>query len=351
MSLPSFDDFVMALPMPALVVGASGYIVSANRAADVVIGTANAGRHYVTALRQPDLLDVIDKVMRDQVPRNVRYRASDVTINRFFDVHVSVLGADGAHYLLCLEDVTALQGAQTVRRDFVANVSHELRTPLTAILGFIETLRGPARGDQNASDRFLGMMDQEAERMNRLIQDLLSLSRVEQNERMRPTAPVEVMSLLASVQHRFAGQAGQSDTAIINHWEGGPIEVTGDPDQLMQVFSNLIENAVKYGGGEVHVDVSYTEHEPVLRGSAVTIAIRDNGEGIDPLDIPRLTERFYRVDTHRARTQGGTGLGLAIVKHIVSRHRGRLRITSTLGQGSVFAVTLPIHTQSAAIVT
>ncbi|MDH3264904.1 MAG: ATP-binding protein, partial [Paracoccaceae bacterium] len=225
-----------------------------------------------------------------------------------------------------------------------ANVSHELKTPLTALLGFIETLRGSAREDAAARERFLEIMAREAERMNRLVSDLLSLNRVESEERVRPTGRVEMGALLGSVRSALRPLARERGVEIEIAGEAGGIWVPGDGDQLTQVFTNLVENAVKYAasGKLVTLTVAREEREPALRGPAVRVAVIDRGEGFDPAHIPRLTERFYRIDSHRSREQGGTGLGLAIVKHIVNRHRGRLRIESAPGQGSRFTVTLPL---------
>jgi two-component system phosphate regulon sensor histidine kinase PhoR len=241
----------------------------------------------------------------------------------------------GGGVLVCFEDVTHLEQAGQMRRDFVANVSHELRTPLTALLGFIETLRGPALGDVVATDRFLSMMQAEAERMEHLVHDLLSLSRVEAQERVRPTEPVDLNAMIGSVIHGLRPLARQSDVEIAADQPDTALTVPGDAEQLRQVVSNLIENAIKYGGQgkTIHVRLETTESEPLVRGPAAVITVRDEGPGIAPEHIPRLTERFYRVDSHRSRAMGGTGLGLAIVKHIVGRHRGRLRIESTPGRG------------------
>ncbi|MDO5530306.1 MAG: ATP-binding protein, partial [Paracoccus sp. (in: a-proteobacteria)] len=223
------------------------------------------------------------------------------------------------------------------------NVSHELRTPLTALMGFIETLRGPARNDENARDEFLSIMEREASRMNRLVHDLLSLSRVESEERRRPAQSLDLTALVQGVIETLTPHARSRGVEIAFDASAGAVMLPGDPDQLAQVFHNLIENATKYGaaGKEVTITITRIEREPVLRGPAWAVAVTDRGEGIDPIHLPRLTERFYRVDTHRSRQQGGTGLGLAIVKHIINRHRGRLRIESEPGKGASFTVILP----------
>jgi two-component system phosphate regulon sensor histidine kinase PhoR len=242
--------------------------------------------------------------------------------------------------LLAFADLTLAEEMDRMRRDFVANVSHELRTPLTALLGFIETLRGAAKDDPAARERFLSIMEREASRMNRLIGDLLQLSRVESQERIRPTERVDLHALVAGAVATLRPLAEGAEVAVEMTGEPGPLPLPGDADQITQVLVNLIENAVKYGGagGKVSIHIA---REQLPRGPGLRVDVMDQGEGIDPVHIPRLTERFYRVDGHRSREQGGTGLGLAIVKHIVQRHRGRIRIESERGKGSVFSVILP----------
>ena len=253
-----------------------------------------------------------------------------------FQVTVS----DQGEAVLCVfRDVTEEERAGEMRRDFVANVSHELRTPLTALMGFIETLKHAAKDDPKARDMFLGIMEAEAGRMNRLVRDLLQLSRVEAEERVRPKEAVALKPLLEGVIGSLKGVAERKGDRV--ELSGDPAVVPGDADQLTQVFTNLIENALKYGAAGQVVRVSLSPEETV-RGPAVRVEVADQGEGIDPVHLPRLTERFYRVDSHRSREMGGTGLGLAIVKHIVSRHRGWLRVESVVGEGSRFSVVLPL---------
>ncbi len=215
--------------------------------------------------------------------------------------------------------------------------------PLTALLGFIETLKGAARDDPAARDRFLSIMAREAERMNRLVRDLLSLSRVEAEERVRPTARIDIVANIHAAVAALRQLSDSAGVTVAVEGEPGPVIVAADADQMTQVFQNLIENGVKYGGAgkRVTVRIAREERDISLRGPAVRIDVIDEGEGIDPIHLPRLTERFYRVDSHRSREQGGTGLGLAIVKHIVNRHRGRFRIESEKGKGSTFSVILP----------
>jgi two-component system phosphate regulon sensor histidine kinase PhoR len=231
-----------------------------------------------------------------------------------------------------------------MRRDFVANVSHELRTPLTSIMGFIETLRGPASDDAAARNRFLQIMTTEARRMHRLIEDLLSLSRVENQERIRPKDTVALGPLVLEACDAIRPVADAAGVVIKTSLPDDAVEIIGAVDQLWQVLRNLLENAIKYGasGGQVTVTLGAPTYDRDVLQNAVRISVADTGDGIAVHHIARLTERFYRVDNHRSREIGGTGLGLAITKHIITRHRGRLIVKSTLGQGSDFTVVLPV---------
>lgn len=334
-----------AIPVPVILVGRDQRVVAANPGARVMFGAVVPGRHFLTILRQPDVLAAIDLALRDGRSSEVTYRVPGQSREAIYLARCAPLTGtdDGAQVLISFEDRSDLEQVGEIRRDFVANVSHELRTPLTALLGFIETLRGAARDDAAARERFLAVMQREAERMNRLVSDLMSLSRVEAEERVRPSGPVDVVGVLRSSIAALRPMSEEARARVFLSGAAGPVVVQADADQLTQVFHNLIENALKYGaaGGDVQVVVTLLERDAALRGPAVRVDVIDLGEGIDSLHIPRLTERFYRVDTHRSREKGGTGLGLAIVKHIVIRHRGRLMIESEKGQGSRFSVVLP----------
>jgi len=334
-----------AVPVPLVLVGGDERVVHANGAATALLGRALEGRHYVTALRAPAVLACIEPVILGHRDRaEGRLLTSEGAREATWRVTATPVPLDGSRgVLVAFEDATAIQEAGQIRRDFVANVSHELRTPLTALLGFIETLRGAAKDDPAARDRFLGIMEREAGRMNRLVHDLLSLSRVEAEERMRPTDPVDLSAVLRSVVLSLRPVADEAEVTMSLSGTETPRIVPGEADQLAQVFTNLVENAVKYSGRGRTVTVSLGQpaQDPAIRCEAVPVIVADNGDGIPAVHIPRLTERFYRVDSHRSREKGGTGLGLAIVKHIVNRHRGRLRIESEVGQGSRFTVVLP----------
>lgn len=339
--------FLEALPLPTLLIDRSERIIAANTEALTMLGRGIVGRNFVTVLRQPALLDAIEATLRAATPRVAQFLHNDGVQDTNLRVSCRFVEGIGAKtagaVLVSFEDITHLEQAGQMRRDFVANVSHELRTPLTALMGFIETLRGPARDDAKARDRFLDIMEGEANRMNRLVGDLLSLSRVEDYERVRPTEQVVLTDVLSSTLHSLRPVADEAGVTLEPSFGNVPVRVTGDVDQLKQVFTNLVENAIKYGGtgGRVTVRMSYVTRDPALRGPSARVMVIDYGPGIDPVHLPRLTERFYRVDSHRSRELGGTGLGLAIVKHIINRHRGRLRVESELGQGAVFTVILP----------
>lgn len=346
-----------AVPIPALAVDRRGRVLAVNPAAEAMFGPDLTDRPFVTVIRTATVNQALDWVLSDHLSPppfspdatlppppegglSLRATLSARGEDRACEVTVSPI-SDGA--VVVLQDTSGVEHAEEMRRDFVANVSHELRTPLTALMGFIETLRGPARDDAAARDRFLSIMEREASRMNRLVADLLSLSRVESNERLRPAQRVDLAGILRGAVATLTPAARDAGVALVLDAPAGAVWLPGDSDQLTQVFHNLIENAVKYGGsgGEVRLRLFHLPHEPVLRGPAWSVEVADRGEGIEARHLPRLTERFYRVDTHRSREKGGTGLGLAIVKHIVNRHRGRLRIDSQRGQGSRFTVTLP----------
>ena len=358
-------DVMNAVPEPMLYLSASGEVAAANIAARALLGDWIEGRSCATVLRQPGLLGRVEAVQAGAPPAEARMHITDQTGETQYLVRITPLtdanstagaakGAGGHALVLHFTDITHLREAEEMRRDFVANVSHELRTPLTAVLGFIETLRGPARDDTAARDRFLGIMEGEARRMNRLVSDLLSLSRVESQERQRPLGDVDLKAVMEGVIAALRPTAEDQDSALALETSAAPssmllgeagtaFKMRGDRDQLMQVFLNLTENALKYGGAgrPVTLRLGWQDGTGSLKGPVLRADVVDRGDGIDPLHLPRLTERFYRVDTHRSRAMGGTGLGLAIVKHIVNRHRGRLRIESVQGQGSTFTVLLP----------
>nr|WP_269144707.1 ATP-binding protein [Devosia faecipullorum] len=226
-----------------------------------------------------------------------------------------------------------------MRTDFIANASHELRTPLASLMGFIDTLLGPAARDEAARGKFLGIMRSQADRMSRLIDDLLSLSRIEMHQHVRPTGSLDLAGLLREVREGLQIQAKAAELDIVLTVPDGPVIVTGDRGQLYEVFENLIDNAIKYGAGGKSVEVSLVRTE--RSGLHHLVSVLDHGPGVDPEHVPRMTERFYRIDAETSPKKKGTGLGLAIVKHIIQRHRGQMTIKSAPGEGLRVDVLLP----------
>jgi two-component system phosphate regulon sensor histidine kinase PhoR len=354
------EGILEAIPDPLILIDVRRRITRANSAARALFGEGIAGRDLAAAIRHPDVLEAAEEgLAAGRAIRTVDFTWPGPP-ERHFSVRFALLprmAPYGSDMLLILRDVTPLKHAEKMRADFVANVSHELRTPLSAILGFTETLRGPARDDPEARDRFLGIMHAQSQRMTRLVRDLLSLSRIEESEHTLPTDRVDISRVIGSVADTLLLQAKAKGTAIELDLGTGLPPVTGDSDQLAQVFQNLIDNAIKYSksNGKVRVVARAAPQAPprVAASSAagratdgraqawLSVSIADDGEGIPREHLPRLTERFYRVDAARSRQLGGTGLGLAIVKHILNRHRGALVIDSELGHGSVFTVWLP----------
>jgi two-component system phosphate regulon sensor histidine kinase PhoR len=327
------------IPMPIVLIGTDTWVRSANESALGLLGRGIIGRPYQMGMRQPSLATAIDECLANRMVSVARCVFQSAAGEQVFRVRVAPVEG-GA--LCAFEDISEAEQIGQMRRDFVANVSHELRSPLTALLGFIETLQGPARDDAAARARFLGVMSREAGRMNRLVSDLLSLSRVEADKRVRPTAMVDISTLTQRVVATLRPLASESGVELVMAGVDSPKIIPADPDQITQVLHNLIENAIKYAGqGPVTIRLTNEDRDAMLRGSVLRIDVQDRGEGIDDVHLPRLTERFYRVDSHRSREKGGTGLGLAIVKHIVNRHRGRLTIESKRGEGSLFSIYLP----------
>jgi two-component system phosphate regulon sensor histidine kinase PhoR len=337
------------LPDPLLLIDSAGRTVGANPAAKKLFSERVVGRDLATVLRHPDLLQTVDKVLAGAADQEIDFTSTSGEIEQHFSARVARLparGPDGAVAVCSLHDVTTIKRAEQMRADFVANASHELRTPLSSLLGFIETLQGAAKEDTEARERFLEIMQREAQRMSHLVEDLLSLSRIELDEHTPPTERTELRAVLERVQSATEIRAQKKDMTVELAVQGAPAAI-GDPDQLTQVFQNLVDNAVKYGrqGTPIRLEAGPADRatgRPSRRARrGVAVSVIDQGEGIPRKHIPRLTERFYRIDTARSRELGGTGLGLAIVKHIVNRHRGQLEIDSTPGEGSRFTVYLP----------
>jgi two-component system phosphate regulon sensor histidine kinase PhoR len=331
------EGLLRANPEAVLIVSIDARLIAANPAALSILPSLRPGELLVRSLRPPDILDALTRVFSSRAPEKVQW-LERVPIERLFDIYIAPIDLAGLPrmVMLTLRDLSETRRVERMRVDFVANVSHELRTPLTSVLGFVETLRGPARNDPVARDRFLAIIGEQARRMSRLVDDLLSLSRIEQSAHLQPTAIVDLAAIVRHVVETLGPTVTERETQIVVNAEK-PVLVRADRDELVRVAENLIENAIKYGALDKPVEVTVAE-----RGGSGVLIVRDHGPGIAPEHLPRLTERFYRVDAGESRAKGGTGLGLAIVKHILARHRGRLTIDSGRGQGATFSAILPL---------
>ncbi|MFD0916102.1 ATP-binding protein [Pseudahrensia aquimaris] len=335
-------QILSALDEPVLLIDTARTILFANEAAHALLGKGIDGTQLVRVVRHPEAIRCVSAVLSGQ-DRSMAQFHLEVPHRTAFRLTAVRLVDDEAAAALVLKDISPLLEAEQMRSDFVANVSHELRSPLTTLAGLIETLQGSARNDPKAQVRFLETMGREAARMDRLIDDLLSLSRVEAQERVRPTASVDLSAVITDVVASLQERGDFEGRDLNINLADNTATVLGDADQLTQVFQNLIENAAKYSKPEGTISIALERRDKALGFSTpVFIAsVTDEGQGIAPEHLPRLTERFYRVDSGRSRQKGGTGLGLAIVKHILSRHRGRLIVSSEVGKGSKFSVLLP----------
>jgi two-component system, OmpR family, phosphate regulon sensor histidine kinase PhoR len=339
------------LPDPTVVVDQRGLVASFNREAALVFPALTLNHPLSFAIRSPDVLDAVEDVLAGKTSRSHVQLVERVPVDRVFEVIVvAIEGSEEGtreRVAVVLHDLTQVRQIEAMRVDFVANASHELRTPLASLLGFIETLQGPARNDVVARERFLGIMADQARRMSRLIDDLLSLSRIELNAHQLPRSSVDIVAVVGHIVDTLSGLAKDRKVDLgIRRKDRNSIFVAGDRDELLRVFENLTENAIKYGqsGGRVDVEIALSEPGEDQRQDVI-VSITDHGPGIAPEHVPRLTERFYRVDVAESREKGGTGLGLAIVKHIVNRHRGRLEIESRAGAGARFSVLLAVRPQ------
>ena len=340
------ESFVEALPDPVLVIGRGQHIIAANAPAYGLFPALREHRSLPLVIRSPDVLDATARVF-DGGAATTTMLHERVPVERIFEVHAAPLRDDGIDFaVLTLRDLTAARRVEKMRVDFIANASHELRTPLASLLGFIETLQGAAKDDSIARERFLTIMRDQGRRMARLIDDLLSLSQIEQQQHLRPQSPVDLVEIVRHCADALTPVA-QENAVNINIEAPERLVVAGNRDELTRVAENLIENAIKYGasetGEESHVDVVIsTARMGEGRDVVARLSVRDHGVGIAAEHLPRLTERFYRVDAGKSRAKGGTGLGLALVKHIVARHRGLLRVSSRPGEGAEFTVELPL---------
>jgi two-component system phosphate regulon sensor histidine kinase PhoR len=333
---------VDAIPTAAVALDAAGSIVHHNRLVSELFPKIRNGLPLSQVSRNPDLIAAVDRALGSEDRIDVEL-IERVPVERRISATVSRLGSSlspsSPQLLVTFTDLTEQDRLAQTRADFVANASHELRTPLASLRAFVETLQGPAREDAAARERFLPLMAIQAERMTRLIDDLLSLSRVEMKVHVPPRGIVEMNETAAYVCQLLEPLAQGSNTTLALSRIDGPARIRGEREEVVQVLQNLIQNAIKYGheGGRVEVRVG-RDASRSSQPARIWVSVSDNGPGIAPEHLPRLTERFYRVSVASSREKGGTGLGLAIVKHIVNRHRGDLKITSRLGAGSTFTV-------------
>lgn len=348
------EGVIESLHDPLLLCDPTRRVTRANQAARGLFGEKVIGRDLAGVIRAPDVLAAADGVLAGGPSRTVEF-VIPTPVERIFEARIKPFirpaapgeevpeeGAGARTLIVTLYDITAIRRSEQTRADFVANASHELRTPLSSLIGFIETLRGPAREDLEAHDRFLAIMADQAGRMSRLVADLLSLSRIELDEHMPPSMPVDVVPAVRGVLDSLELKAQARGMELILEAPDDLPRVLGDADQITQVAQNLVSNAVKYGRENTPVRVTLSVNDGPRGAPMLSIAVIDQGDGIPRTHLPRLTERFYRVDAARSRAMGGTGLGLAIVKHIMNRHRGRLAIDSAPGAGSTFTVSFPI---------
>jgi two-component system phosphate regulon sensor histidine kinase PhoR len=354
------------LPEPVLLVqaaeGESPEIAYGNRAARDVFRIELAGAPLGAALRRPEVLETIEAALEMSASAEVAFETIGVQ-PRFWRAFARPLETDGHgpnRLVVMLRDETDARRTERMRADFLANASHELRTPLASLAGFVETLRTHAKDDPEARDKFLGIMAQQATRMARLVDDLLSLSRIELNEHIAPSGKVDLARTVQDVSDAMKPLTADRQVTVAIKTTPGVGSVTGDRDQLVQVIQNLVDNAVKYTrpGGKVSVTLEAAANLEAARAASrsgvglsllspdtsegqayAVLRVTDEGPGIARQHLPRLSERFYRVEGQRS---GGTGLGLAIVKHVVNRHRGGLIVESAEGEGSTFSVYLPV---------
>src|SRR5882757_8484693 len=343
---PRIEAVLAGLPDPIVALNRQGDVVALNAQASAVAPTLRRGEPVSLGLRVPEVLDAIRRAQASMTAQRVEF-FERVPVDRWYEAIVTPIASPGVTaerglVLLAFHDLTPLRRVEEMRADFVANASHELRTPLAALSGFIDTLRGSAREDPAARERFLPIMQAQADRMARLIDDLLSLSRIELNAHLRPEKQVDVGAIVRQVADSLQTLARDRHVEVKTIGAAAPLLVPGDRDELIRVFENLVENALKYAASGKRVDIALSVGDGSDGNREARIAVRDRGPGIAPEHLPRLTERFYRVDVSESRAQGGTGLGLALVKHILNRHGGRLTIESAPGQGATFTVHLPM---------
>jgi two-component system, OmpR family, phosphate regulon sensor histidine kinase PhoR len=337
---------VAGMPDPAVLLDRAGRVIHLNAAAAELAPALRKNELAQFALRSPEIITALREAIATTEPRRATY-TDHVPVDRWMELIITpvpvptLFGGTDKCMLMTFHDQTPLRRVEEMRADFVANASHELRTPLAALSGFIDTLQGPARDDTRARERFLGIMHTQATRMARLIDDLLSLSRVELSAHVRPEAVIDIAPIIRQVVDGLEALASERQVEIDVDLPQRPVTIAGDREELLRLFENLIENALKYGASGGRVIVSLSQPAPGEATPEIRVTVRDFGPGIAPEHLPRLTERFYRVDVGDSRNQGGTGLGLSLVKHILNRHRGRLLIESVPNNGATFTACFP----------
>ncbi|KJC57166.1 ATPase [Bradyrhizobium sp. LTSPM299] len=337
---------VAGMPDPAVLLDRAGRVIHLNSAAAELAPALRKNELAQFALRSPEIITALREAIATTEPRRATY-TDHVPVDRWMELVITPVpvptqfGGTDKCMLMTFHDLTPLRRVEEMRADFVANASHELRTPLAALSGFIDTLQGPARDDVRARERFLGIMHGQATRMARLIDDLLSLSRVELSAHVRPETSIDIVPIIRQVADGLEALASERQVEIEIDLPERPVTIAGDREELLRLFENLIENALKYGASGGRVIVSLSQAAQTEASPEVRVMVRDFGPGIAPEHLPRLTERFYRVDVGDSRNQGGTGLGLSLVKHILNRHRGRLLIESVPKNGATFTACFP----------
>jgi two-component system phosphate regulon sensor histidine kinase PhoR len=328
---------IESFALPMVLTGPNEIVLASSATARRLFPSLAAGRPVSLGIRDPDYLAALALAATDATARSI---VLDDGAGGVMRVRIGAVSEDGMAapvIVSVFEDLAEQRATERMRVDFIANASHELRTPLASLLGFIETLQGPARADPPARERFLGIMREQAARMARLIDDLLSLSRAELRAHQQPTGMIDLVMIVSEIVESLGLSARDRGVALAPALPAGAAMIRGDRDDLLRLVENLVENGIRYGrdGGVVEIALTAPpQGGPILE-------VRDHGPGIPPEHLPRLTERFYRVDLSHSRENGGTGLGLAIVKHLVARHRARLEIESRLGEGAVFRVVFP----------
>jgi two-component system phosphate regulon sensor histidine kinase PhoR len=341
------EAVISGMPDPVVVLDLEGRVVAFNAGAVALAPALRRGEPASIALRTPELVEAIRTASTTGKAQRIEFsmRLPTPHWSEAFVAPVALGTGEPERpgiVVITVHDLTPIRRVEEMRADFVANVSHELRTPLAALTGFIDTLRGPARDDPAARERFLGIMQAQAWRMARLIDDLLSLSRIELRAHQRPDTPVDLVPIVRQVADGLQTLARDRGVDIEITAPAEPLIVLGDRDELIRLFENLVENGLKYGASGKRVEIVLARVAAPDGTGEARVSVRDHGPGIATEHLPRLTERFYRVDVGESRAQGGTGLGLALVKHILNRHQGRLTIESKAGEGAAFTARLPL---------